>query len=170
VRSGLAGQTRAVARRMLAVLVLLAPALAVGCGGQESKGHRDAATKSPGAAPLTIGPGRSVDIGRGRTLYLQCVGSGRPTVVPGAGFGSDTFQWQDVQPQLGRTTRTCARSRASSVHIVALNSNHDVPSSHSGQPSVVIRAAQAVVGAAGDHTRLPPCRRLFNGSDVRCRG
>jgi hypothetical protein len=57
-----------------------------------------------------------------------------------------------------------------SVHVVALGSNHDVPSSRSGQPSVVIRALQAVVGAARDHARLPPCRRLFSGSaDVRCR-
>jgi hypothetical protein len=36
-------------------------------------------------------------------------------------------------------------------------------------PSVIIRAVQAVVGAARSHTRLPPCRRLFSGSDVRCR-
>jgi hypothetical protein len=57
-----------------------------------------------------------------------------------------------------------------SVHVVALASNHDVPSSRSGQPSVVIRAVQAVVGAARDQTRLPPCRRLFSGADVRCHG
>jgi pimeloyl-ACP methyl ester carboxylesterase len=315
-----------VTRRTLAFLVLLAPALAVGCGGQDSNGQRGAAAKSPRAAPVTIGPGRIVDIGGGRTLYLQCVGSGSPTVVLEAGFGADTFQWQDVQPQLGRATRTCAYDRAgfgrsiarpgvhdardeiddlrrlldraridppyvlaghsyggvlarvfaelhptetaglvlidttgrdgrrrqlaiwpksqapemrrelatsvmggvdlaagealasrirtlgdtplavitagrqdnfphtparlgrslkrlwdtmqdelaglsdNSVHVVALASNHDVPSSQSGQPSVVIRAVQAVVGAARDHTRLPPCGRLFSSSDVRCRG
>jgi hypothetical protein len=56
----------------------------------------------------------------------------------------------------------------SSLHVVALDSNHDVPSPHSGQPSVVIRVVQAVVGAARDHTRLPSCRRLFDGYDVRC--
>jgi hypothetical protein len=57
-----------------------------------------------------------------------------------------------------------------SVHVVALASNHDVPSSPSGQPSVIVSAVQAVVGAARSHARLPPCRRLFSGSDVRCRG
>jgi pimeloyl-ACP methyl ester carboxylesterase len=315
-----------VTRRLLAVLVLLAAALAMGCGGHEAKGQRGAAAMSPRAAPVTVGPGRFVDIGGGRTLYLQCVGSGSPTVLLEAGFGADTFQWQDVQPQLGRATRTCAYDRAgfgrsiarpglhdardeiddlrrlldgaridppyvlvghsyggvlarvfaalhptetaglvlidttgrdgrrrqlaiwppsqapetrrelartvmggvdlaagealasrirtlgdtplavvtagredkfprtparlgrglkrlwdrmqdelarlsdNSVHVVALDSNHDVPSSHSGQPSVVIRAVQAVVGAARDHAQLPPCRRLFSGSDVRCRG
>jgi hypothetical protein len=56
------------------------------------------------------------------------------------------------------------------VHVVALASNHDVPSSRSGQPSVIVRAVQAVVGAARSHARLPRCRRLFSGSDVRCRG
>jgi hypothetical protein len=56
-----------------------------------------------------------------------------------------------------------------SAHVVALCSNHDVPSSNSGQPSVAVRAVQAVVRAARDHTRLPPCQRLFSGSDVRCR-
>jgi pimeloyl-ACP methyl ester carboxylesterase len=310
---------------MLAVLVLLASALAVGCGGQEPTGQRSPTAKTPRLAPVTDGPGRFVEIGGGRSLFLHCVGSGSPTVVLEAGFGADTFAWRDVQPALGRTTRTCAYDRAGTgnsvappgvrdardeiadlrrllsraridppyvlvghsyggvlarvfaqlhptetaglvlidtmgrdgrrrqlaiwprsqapeirrelatsemggvdlaagealasrirtlgdtplavitagrednfprtparlgralkrlwdrmqdelaglsdnrVHVVALGSNHDVPSSHNGQPAVVIRALHAVVGAARDHTRLPPCRRLFSGSDVRCR-
>jgi pimeloyl-ACP methyl ester carboxylesterase len=311
---------------VLAGLVLLASALAVGCGGQEPKGQHGPTARTPRAVPAIEGPGRLVEIGGGRSLYLRCVGSGSPTVVLEAGFGADTFAWQDVQPRVGRTTRTCAYDRAgagnsvappgvrdardeiadlrrllgraridppyvlvghsyggvlarvfahlypaetaglvlidtmgrdgrrrqlaiwpqsqapeirgelattviggvdlaagealasrvrtladmplaiitagrqdnfprsparlgralkrlwdrmqdelaglsdNSAHVVALASNHDVPSSHSGQPSVVIRALQAVVVAARDHTRLPPCRRLFSDSaDVRCR-
>jgi pimeloyl-ACP methyl ester carboxylesterase len=298
----------------------------VGCGGQEPKRQHGPTARTPRAAPATEGPGRLVEIGGGRSLYLKCVGSGSPTVVLEAGFGADTLAWQDVQPQVGRTTRSCAYDRAGtgnsvappgvrdardeiadlrrllararidppyvlmghsyggvlarvfaylhptetaglvlidttgrdgrrrqlaiwprsqareirgqvtttvmggvdlaagealasriktlgdmplavitagrqdnfprsparlgralkrlwdrmqdelaglsdkSVHVVALASNHDVPSSHSGQPSVVIRTVQAVVAAARDHTRLPPCRRLFGDSaDVRCR-
>lgn len=312
-------------RWILAVLVLLASALGVGCGAQEPTGQRGPTAKTPRAAPVTEGPGRLVEIGGGRSLYLQCVGSGSPAVVLEAGFGADTFAWRDVQPEVGRSTRTCAYDRAgvgnsvappgvrdaraeiadlrrllgrarvdppyvlvghsyggvlarvfaylhptetaglvlvdtmgrdgrrrqlamwprsqapeirgelataamggvdlavgealasrvrtlgdtplavitagrqdnfprtparlgralkrlwdtmqdelarlseNSVHVVALGSNHDVPSSHSGQPPVVIRSVQAVVGAARDSTRLPPCRRLFSGSDVRCR-
>ena len=310
---------------MLAVAVVVASALAVGCGARETKRQRGPTTKTPRAAPVTDGRGRLVGIGGGRSLYLECVGSGSPTVVLEAGFGADVFSWRDVQSQVGRSTRTCAYDRAGagssvappgvrdardeiadlqrllgraridppyvlvghsyggvlarvfaqvdptetaglvlidtmgrngrrrqlaiwprsqargirgelattvmggvdlavgealasrvrtlgdmplavitagrqdnfprtparlgralkrlwdrmqdelarlsddSVHVVALGSNHDVPSSRSGQPSVVIRAVQAVVGAARDHTRLPPCRRLFSGSHVRCR-
>lgn len=36
------------------------------------------------------------------------MGSGSPTVLLESGLGADTYSWQDVQPQLGRTTRTCA--------------------------------------------------------------
>jgi pimeloyl-ACP methyl ester carboxylesterase len=315
-----------VTRWTLAVLVVLASALAVGCGGQETKGQRSPKPKAPRAVIVTEGGGGLVEIGGGRSLYLECVGSGSPTVVLEAGFGADTFAWRDVQPEVGRSTRTCAYDRAgagnsvappgvrdardeiadlrrllgrarieppyvlvghsyggvlarvfahlyptetaglvlidtmgrdgrrrqlaiwprsqspeirrglattmmggvdlaagealasrvrtlddmplavitagrednfprtpvplgralkrlwdrmqdelaglseNSVHVVALGSNHDVPSSRSGQPSVVIRAIQAVVSAARDHTRLPPCRRLFRDSaDVRCR-
>src|SRR4051794_9823724 len=93
---GLAGQTRAVTRRVLAALVLLVSALAVGCGGQEPKGQRGPAAKTPRVAPVTEGPGRLVEIGGGRSLYLECVGSGSPTVVLEAGFGADTFSWRDV--------------------------------------------------------------------------
>jgi hypothetical protein len=54
------------------------------------------------------------------------------------------------------------------VHVVALASNHDIPSSRSGQPAVIVRAVQAVVGAARSDSRVPPCQRLFHGSEVRC--
>jgi pimeloyl-ACP methyl ester carboxylesterase len=53
------------------------------------------------------------------------------------------------------------------VHVVALDSDHDIPS---GQPAVVVRAVEAVVHAARDHTHLPACRDLFTEADVRCRG
>jgi pimeloyl-ACP methyl ester carboxylesterase len=71
--------------------------------------------------------------------------------------------WDRMQDELAALSEN-------SVHVVALASNHDVPSSSSGQPSVIVRAVQAVVGAARSHARLPRCRRLFSGSDVRCRG
>jgi pimeloyl-ACP methyl ester carboxylesterase len=38
-----------------------------------------------------------------------------------------------------------------------------------GQPDVVVLAVEAVIRAARDGTHLPPCRRLFDGSAVRCR-
>ena len=319
-------QSWAVACRVPAVLGLLACVLAVGCGGQEPKAHRGPTVKTPRPAPVAEGSGRFVAIGDGRSLYMECVGSGSPTVVLEAGFLADALSWQDVQPEVGRGTRTCAYDRAgtgnsaapsgvrgardeiadlrrllararvgppyvlvghsyggvlarvfahlypsetaglvlidtmgrdgrrrqlaiwprsqapeirrglatavmegvdlaageaiasrvtslggmplavitagrqdnfprtparlhralkrlwdgmqdelaalseNSVHVVALASNHDIPSPRTGQPSVVVRAVQAVVGAARNHARLPPCRRVFSGPDVRCRG
>ena len=60
-----------------------------------------------------------------------------------------------------------ARLSTDHVHVVALRSDHAV---QDGQPDVVIRAVRAVVRAARDHIGLAPCRRLFSGSGVRCRG
>jgi hypothetical protein len=78
------------------------------------------------------------------------------TVGPGASQASLTRK----QEELAALSDNTALSD-NSVHVVALASNHDIPSSHSGQPAVVVRAVQAVVGAARSHSRLVPCRRLF---------
>ena len=108
---------------MLAALV--ASALVVGCGGHEQKGQRAATAKTARAVPVIVGPGRLVGIGAGRSLFLECVGSGTPTVVLEAGFGGDSFSWQEVQRRLGRTTRTCAYDRAGLGNSVALPGVHD---------------------------------------------
>ena len=99
-------------RRVLAVLVLPACVLAVGCGGQQPKAHPSPTVKPPRPASVAAGSGRFVAIGGGRSLYMECVGSGNPTVVLEAGFLADTLSWQDVQPKVGRGTRTCAYDRA----------------------------------------------------------
>src|SRR4051812_11179862 len=104
---------------MLAVLVFLASALAMGCGGQEPKAQRGPRVKTPRVAPVAEGSGRLVAIGGGRSLYLECVGSGSPTVLLEAGFGADTFSWRDVQSAVGRSTRTCAYDRAGTGNSVA---------------------------------------------------
>jgi pimeloyl-ACP methyl ester carboxylesterase len=109
---------RAVARRILAVV--LASALVTGCGGGE---RRSATTRAP-AIGLT-GAGRLVGIGGGRSLYLACVGSGSPTVVLEAGLGVGSHSWDQVQPQLGRTTRVCAYDRAGTGSSQALPGVHD---------------------------------------------
>jgi pimeloyl-ACP methyl ester carboxylesterase len=62
----------------------------------------------PGYADL----GRAVPALEGRRVYLDCRGSGSPTVVLEAGMGSDARSWGSVFPALARETRTCAYSRA----------------------------------------------------------
>ena len=63
------------------VVVVLASVLIAGCGA-------DATTEKPSPQPevtlIGIGSGELVDIG-GRRLYMECVGSGSPTVVLEAG-------------------------------------------------------------------------------------
>jgi pimeloyl-ACP methyl ester carboxylesterase len=48
----------------------------------------------------------------GYRLHLQCVGTGSPTVVLDAGLGGTSLDWNLVQVEMGRTTRTCAYDRA----------------------------------------------------------
>jgi pimeloyl-ACP methyl ester carboxylesterase len=71
--------------------------------------------------------------------------------------------WMAMQDEL-------AGLSPNSVHVVALASDHDVLSPRAGQPAVIVRAVRAVVRAARSHAQLPPCRRLFTGPGVRCRG
>jgi len=62
-------------------------------------------------APPYEARGERHDIGR-RSLYLDCRGEGRPTVVLEAGSGSDSATWSAVLDALAATTRTCAYDRA----------------------------------------------------------
>ena len=61
------------------------------------------------AAPY-VAQGQRIDIGP-RSLYLDCRGSGSPTVVLEAGSGSDSGTWTAVHDELATTTRTCAYDR-----------------------------------------------------------
>ena len=98
---------------------MLVVTFAGGCGGAGDKTPRDKTAPRTAAQthrlnPVITGPGKAVDIGGGRTLYLYCVGSGSPTVVLFAGGGGSTDNWSAVQPHLGHTTRVCAYDRAGS--------------------------------------------------------
>ncbi len=112
------------ARRLLALVVLPALLVAAGCGGGRS-GERSGSTARGVTHSPVVDEGRLVPIGAGRRLYLNCVGSGRPTVLLEAGFGGDSSNWRDVQPQLGRITRTCAYDRAGLGNSVARPGTHD---------------------------------------------
>lgn len=55
--------------------------------------------------------GRLIDIG-GRSLYIDCRGSGSPTVIFEAGAGGDADGWGVVFPETAGTTRACVYNRA----------------------------------------------------------
>jgi pimeloyl-ACP methyl ester carboxylesterase len=62
-------------------------------------------------APPYDARGERIDIGD-RSLYLDCRGSGQPTVILEAGSGADSSAWSAVIDALAGTTRTCAYDRA----------------------------------------------------------
>ena len=70
-----------------------------------------------------------------------------------------------LSPGLRRHLTDCGQDELTALssnhlHVVALRSDHFVQR-FDGQPDVVIRAVQAVVRAARDHTCRPPRRLLF---------
>ena len=87
---------------------LLYPALAVlalvAVGGA-AETVAEATTGNPAAAGRTY----VVD---GHSLYLDCVGTGAPTVVLFNGLGERTPSWSWVQSGVSSTTRVCAFDRA----------------------------------------------------------
>jgi thioesterase domain-containing protein len=104
------------------VPVVLAVVLFVGCGGQSHAPEK--AHPRPEVAPVGVSSGEMVDVG-GRHLYVECVGSGSPTVVLEAGFGGSSRNWTAVLPELGRTSRTCAYDRAGLGNSDAMPGVHD---------------------------------------------
>jgi pimeloyl-ACP methyl ester carboxylesterase len=105
--------------------VLFFSALAVGCGGHAPRRAATVGGTTRRAVGAIVGPGRLVAVGGGRELYLNCVGSGSPTLVLEAGFPGDSTTWRDVQPRLGQTTRTCAYDRAGLGNSPPMRGVHD---------------------------------------------
>jgi pimeloyl-ACP methyl ester carboxylesterase len=94
------------------ITLVVGAALAMACGGHETATRGARQPTGWRTVPAVVGPGRLVPIGGGRTLYLKCDGTGSPTVILEAGFGLSSAEWGEVQPPLGRSTRTCAYDRA----------------------------------------------------------
>lgn len=52
-----------------------------------------------------------VAVGGGGNVYVQCAGSGSPTIILESGDESDHIQWRLVEPSLADRTRTCSYDR-----------------------------------------------------------
>lgn len=48
----------------------------------------------------------------GRSMRLQCMGQGSPTIVLEAGGGKDGLTWAGIQPKLAQHTQVCSYDRA----------------------------------------------------------
>lgn len=99
--------------RGLALAVLV---VAAGCGSDDAEPEAESPSTTNGADSTTTtaveGVSEVVDIGAGRSLYLECAGEGSPTVLLEAGDESDVSDWRRVVPGLATETRTCAYDRA----------------------------------------------------------
>jgi pimeloyl-ACP methyl ester carboxylesterase len=139
---------------------------------------------SPPAQPDRAGP---VDLGGGRGIYLECTGTGSPTVVLVSGFGDNAEVWNTSQTTpsstasaatstaqstaptvyrgVGEFTRVCAYDRPGTSD----SRSTDVPQPTSAQRSADDLAK--LLGAAGEappyvvvgHSYGGPIVRLFAG-------
>ena len=69
------------------------------------------ATIGTATTPRDMANGRLVDVG-GRSLYLECRGSGSPTVILQAGLGGSATAWERIAPVVAQQTTVCSYDRA----------------------------------------------------------
>jgi pimeloyl-ACP methyl ester carboxylesterase len=93
------GFGRVVVGALIVVLVLMA---AAGATMTVASARTDTSTP-PG--------GQLVDVG-GRALYLQCEGTGGPTVVLQAGAGNSSTTWKTIQAAISAKSTVCSYDRA----------------------------------------------------------
>lgn len=101
-------------RRVLLRLLVAIPlglAIAVGVDVVRSGGP-ETWLAARGLGPPYVAQGEQVALPDGRSLYLDCRGSGSPTVVLENGLGSGASGWGFVLPKVADRTRTCAYDRA----------------------------------------------------------
>ena len=87
----------------LTTLVLAAMAMSA-CGGGGSGGEQ--------AAQKKTAPKGTFELPNGRSLYMECLGSGSPTVVVDAGLGMPADWMSELQKPLARQYMTCSYDRA----------------------------------------------------------
>lgn len=70
-----------------------------------------ATVTAPAGPDTAAASGRMIDVG-GRELYLECAGSGGPTVVLQSGLGESSSYWSRIAPAIAATSTVCAFDRA----------------------------------------------------------
>ena len=108
--------TGAAVRRSMFVMTVAAGLLVTGCGsdGKDPVEPTTSIVEQTSDQPTTTSDVISgmFDIGAGRELHLECIGTGSPTILLEAGDESSVDQWSLVAPGLETQTRTCAYDRA----------------------------------------------------------
>src|SRR6266516_4743014 len=104
------------------------PGLAIAVVFQDKIVYAQAASQSSAPVPATGDFAGLVEIGDGRKMYLECRGSGSPTVILESGYRNDAEIWSiplqpgmsTVFPQVAKFTRVCAYDRPGTL----LDANH----------------------------------------------
>ena len=91
--------------------------MATACSSSDSDSSSDT---NRGSAPRAIA--ETVEVGRGRSIYLECKGAGSPTIVLQSGYGNAGDIWSltdttspAVFPALAETNRVCTYDRPGSM-------------------------------------------------------
>jgi len=87
--------------------LLLCATLALGLLGAQTR----AQSGMTAGSPELLKP-HQVDVGGGRRMNIQCIGSGSPTVVFDQGWGGTVLDWAKVQKAVSGMTRACFYDRA----------------------------------------------------------
>jgi pimeloyl-ACP methyl ester carboxylesterase len=141
------------------VVVALAAGMAAGCTPAAPSG-------SAGVVPTTVAPTRGpvaarFDIGAGRAMYLECAGSGSPTVVLVSGQRSSAAEWHTSESEstppaapvfedLARSSRVCAYDRPGTVVGDQISRSDPVSQPTDGARSAAdLRALLAAAGEPG---------------------
>ncbi len=109
--------------------IVAATVALVGCADDANDDRSSASTTAvatAGTEPGVAAEGRSVDIGDGRTLYLECAGSGEPTIILESGIHDASDYWSvsqlippaanpPVMQGLATTNRVCRYDRPGTV-------------------------------------------------------
>jgi pimeloyl-ACP methyl ester carboxylesterase len=154
------------ARVALAAALLVASTAACTSNGTEGSPSRRA----------TPNAGRRVDIGGGRRMYVECAGTGSPTVVLVSGLRSSAHEWKTTESrahppeppvfgEVAKTARVCAYDRPGTV--VGDKPSRSDPAQ---QPTTSARAADELhktLSAAGEHGPFILVGHSVGGTIVR---
>lgn len=143
----------------LSSLLLLTAAGA--CGSARGPEAEPSATTAPVPHPPTADVAGTVDIGGGRQMYLECAGTGSPTVVLISGLRASAQDWHmtestatpsapPVFDAVAMTNRVCAYDRPGTVVGDTISRSDPVPQpTTSGAAAADLHATLAAAGEEG---------------------
>lgn len=124
--------------RLLRITIVVLALVAAGCRGSSNSDTSASSPSSEATQDTALAESEGdfaslVDIGGGREIYLECRGTGSPTVVLVSGFRGSNGDWTNVVdpddsagapepsdssvlPEVGSFTRVCAYDRPGTVY------------------------------------------------------